>query len=94
MSILLETRPYHLFIGFLLLVGGMVVMPALASAVIGLAVKLNLLILGSLYEWQKVGFAHLGTFFAVISALVAGYGAAMLAAAMAVRVGLISNPWE
>ncbi|QDX26711.1 hypothetical protein FPZ54_12280 [Sphingomonas suaedae] len=89
-----STREEQLFIGALLLVAGLLVMPMVAGLLLKAVVGLNIAVLGELAGWQVQASKWVGAFFAIVSVVVAVRGAIFLSTAVAATAGLVRAPWQ
>ncbi|MFL9840541.1 hypothetical protein ABS767_06155 [Sphingomonas sp. ST-64] len=89
-----STREEQLILGALLLVAGLLIMPAAAGLLLKAVVGLNIAVLGELSDWQVQVSNWVGALFAVVSVVVAIRGAIFLSTAAAATAGLVRAPWQ
>ena len=89
-----ETKGYQFFLGFTLLIGGIVVVPLMGRFLVAMAVQVNSWVFGSLYGWQESVIAIFRILVGGFSIIASAYGAILLALTASVSAGLIQSPWE
>lgn len=92
--LILETRADQVFSGLGFMAAVIGILPLLARVTIAATTRLNILVFGSLYDWQATSLIYFKLFYSIVCVGFAVLGAARLSIAILISFDLIKSPWE